>query len=388
MPPAMHHIIDRIYESARQPSGWEAVLGLIAQGIGASSVILLYRNRRFTPASLSAVGGEGLAGRDAEVYRAAVLQQLAAPRQQLGAPGELIPLPDTVGQPAGGTAAQACYRQFGIAHIARGWLFQDAEHSAVMEMHRTQEAAPFETSLLEQLSPLSEHFERAFRIHALTAREQLRQRGLADSIAHLAMGAVLFNDAGQVVFHNEAARTLLAHHPAVRLRKQRLVVDDSQQAELLRQAVVTAAGYRDGDTEEPFSALVLGSEGGEGALRCWVMPLSNPQLAAEEAFDDARAVLFISDPAKPSPLDPARLMTVFDLTRKEAEVAVAIAEGSSVEEIAARHSRTLNTVRSQLKAIYRKTGVQRQSALVRLILDGTHLFSLPPQILEGEPCDG
>lgn len=382
MPPAIHHIIDCIYESARQPSGWEAVLRLISGYTGATSAFLLYQNHRFAQASLSAVGGEGPVGWAAETCHSAALL-LAEPQRSFGAPGEWVLLPSVTPHSAG-----ECYRQLGIAHVARGGMFENAEHSAVMEVHRAQDAPPFDTSLLEQLSPLSEHFERAFRIHALRIKEQLTQSSLKESVSHLALGVVLFNDAAQVVFYNNPAESLLEHNPNVRLAGQKLVVADPKQAELLRQSVAAVSSYRYGDSEVPFVALSLGKDEGYGLLRCWLMPLANADLHTGEAFDTARAVLFISDPTRSSPLEPARLMTVFGLTPKEAEIAAAIAEGYTIEEIAERYNRTTNTVRTHVKVIFRKTGVQRQSALVRLILDGTQLFSPPAKILVRGDGDG
>jgi DNA-binding CsgD family transcriptional regulator len=58
----------------------------------------------------------------------------------------------------------------------------------------------------------------------------------------------------------------------------------------------------------------------------------------------------------------------FGLTRAEAGVAMLIADGLSATEIAAHLGISVYTVRAHLRRIYSKTGVNRQVALVRLIL--------------------
>ncbi len=67
------------------------------------------------------------------------------------------------------------------------------------------------------------------------------------------------------------------------------------------------------------------------------------------------------------PPDLKVICGLFDLTRAEARVAQEITIGRSVEEVAASMGTTVATVRTQLKSVYRKTGVNRQSQLVALL---------------------
>ena len=69
--------------------------------------------------------------------------------------------------------------------------------------------------------------------------------------------------------------------------------------------------------------------------------------------------------AKP---DPFMLAEVFDLTPAEVQVAIAIAEGLSIEEIAQRRRVAIGTIREQLKAVFSKTQTSRQSDLVRRLI--------------------
>jgi DNA-binding CsgD family transcriptional regulator len=67
-------------------------------------------------------------------------------------------------------------------------------------------------------------------------------------------------------------------------------------------------------------------------------------------------------------LDPFVLSTLFDLTPAEARIAVAIAAGDTLNLIGEKFGVAASTVRSHLKAIFGKTGVSRQTDLVRLLL--------------------
>jgi DNA-binding CsgD family transcriptional regulator len=66
------------------------------------------------------------------------------------------------------------------------------------------------------------------------------------------------------------------------------------------------------------------------------------------------------------------LVSLFKLTSAEAELTLALVGGASLSEIGVLRGTTENTLRSQLRQIFHKTGVHNQAALVGLI--GT----LPP----------
>jgi len=63
----------------------------------------------------------------------------------------------------------------------------------------------------------------------------------------------------------------------------------------------------------------------------------------------------------------ASLMSGLHLTRSEADLAVAITDGASLSEHARARGVSISTVRSQLKAVLRKTECRRQSQVVTLV---------------------
>lgn len=61
-----------------------------------------------------------------------------------------------------------------------------------------------------------------------------------------------------------------------------------------------------------------------------------------------------------------RLEYLYGLTRAEAELTVLLAQGESLEAIASARAVKLDTVRTQLRTVYKKTGTHRQGELVCL----------------------
>lgn len=93
--------------------------------------------------------------------------------------------------------------------------------------------------------------------------------------------------------------------------------------------------------------------------------LPTPLLGADR---DAQAVIFVSDPEDPSLGMRDLLSSLYKLSLAEADLASLVTAGHSLEEAAAIRGVSVHTARSQLKNIFSKTGVHRQSDLVRLIL--------------------
>lgn len=88
--------------------------------------------------------------------------------------------------------------------------------------------------------------------------------------------------------------------------------------------------------------------------------------AAVEFFAGPMAVILIDETATGLSPDPLRLAAKFALSPAEARVFVGIVDGLSLSEIATRAGVTRETVRSQLKSIFTKTGVSSQKDIVRL----------------------
>ena len=95
-----------------------------------------------------------------------------------------------------------------------------------------------------------------------------------------------------------------------------------------------------------------------------VVPLNG---VANDVYSAASALLVITA-VEPKKVPTAKVIQgLFDLTPGEARVARAIAEGSTLNAIAAAHGLSIETVRTQLKAALRKTGSHRQAELASLL---------------------
>jgi DNA-binding CsgD family transcriptional regulator len=88
---------------------------------------------------------------------------------------------------------------------------------------------------------------------------------------------------------------------------------------------------------------------------------------ARTALEGAALLVVILDPEdRPEPTNDL-LRQVFGVTRGEARLACRLLSGQTLNEIAERSGVASGTVRSQAKALFRKTQTNRQAGLVRLL---------------------
>jgi len=103
-----------------------------------------------------------------------------------------------------------------------------------------------------------------------------------------------------------------------------------------------------------------------GRRYLWVFrPLPGTAPAGE-----VEALVFVTEHRQAPPPRVDWLRVRFGLSEAEAALTVALVDGSSLKEAAARRGVRESTVRSQLRSVFRKTNTRRQSELVAKVLRG------------------
>ena len=80
------------------------------------------------------------------------------------------------------------------------------------------------------------------------------------------------------------------------------------------------------------------------------------------------AIVLVVDPESRIRIDPDMAADALGLTKMESRVALLLAEGMSVAQIASATDRKESTIRTHVKHIFAKQGLSRQADLVRLVL--------------------
>ena len=186
---------------------------------------------------------------------------------------------------------------------------------------------------------------------------------LTEMLDATGLGIIQLDGCGRIVEANDRARDLLRAGDRLfdsdGLLSARSPRDDDDLQKLLGQAlpplgVQGAGGF-----------MVARSSGALPPLVLHVNPVGVQ--GADHPFSPAAALVLVRDPATGTEIDPAVAAAALDLTEMESRVAVLLAQGMSVHEIAAAMGRKESTVRSHVKSTFAKHGLSRQAQLVRLV---------------------
>jgi DNA-binding CsgD family transcriptional regulator/PAS domain-containing protein len=213
------------------------------------------------------------------------------------------------------------------------------------------------------------HLRSALQLRREFVDLNVRNVSLGSAFDEIAAGIVLLDCNGGVLLMNRSATALLERADGLLIRNRRLRA--CRGSETARLDALTSGPANIGALPGAVAAgAVLISRLASAPLTITVAPLHTP---ATPLAHQASSIMFIHDPEPDVQLPRALLDEGYGLTPAEAQLALTLVKGHSLQEAADLGGVTHNTVRSQLKSIFMKTGVQRQGQLIRLLLrSGCH----------------
>jgi DNA-binding CsgD family transcriptional regulator len=190
-----------------------------------------------------------------------------------------------------------------------------------------------------------------------------RQEKLAlDALDLLAVGVLVVDGAARVLFANAAAREIAAAGDVLVLTDVAVRPRRREQGDVFRRFVGSAAAGK------PGGSLVLSRPPHQLPVSALVTPLAST-LAMSPAAQSrlGAAAIFLSDPERQAVTPTEHLRALYKLSPTEARVAWLITRSVSIGRAAKALGLAPETVRTHLKHIYAKTGVNRQSALAHVL---------------------
>ena len=205
----------------------------------------------------------------------------------------------------------------------------------------------------------------AVRTVSLASRiEAARARDLLEGLEISRTAAILLDEQGRVSAVTTAAEAIFDE--AFGVREGQLWAEVDKDAEALAQLTQFARARL---PELPRRNFLLR---GHGRTRPIQVSATRVLRSGLDALPRARLLLMLT-PVGIQPRSRAEeLCQRFGFTHAEADVASQFVNGRSIPEIAAERGVAESTIREQMKAIYRKTGVTRQVDLFRLLAPFRH----------------
>ena len=210
---------------------------------------------------------------------------------------------------------------------------------------------------LKQIKGLLPHLRNFVQARHALARAGSLGSTLVELLESAKIGIVRLDRHARVVAANDVGHALLRGGGEL-----------SQQDGALR-----AALPKENAELQALLARALARSGTGGSMRLSrdgsILPavLNVVPLLKEDAGGRFGALVLIADPAHRQDFDPALVGEILGLTSTESRIAVLLAQGKSIGEVAVEARRSPTTVKWHIRQIYAKCGLSRQADLIQLV---------------------
>jgi DNA-binding CsgD family transcriptional regulator/PAS domain-containing protein len=236
-------------------------------------------------------------------------------------------------------------------------LISAAEDQWSLSLQRSASQGPFQRAELEQLAMLSPRLSsvaalaRAAGFSALSAA--------AEAFEFSGTAIVQINAAAQVIKLNKQAEELLGS--GVHVVGKRLAAERPEATHALDHELHALLWNINGAVVAPPVPLPRA-----GRLPLLAYPLSLSAII-DNPFSHCRALVILIDPDRKNRPPDALLRGAFNLTAAEARLATRLATGETLEHASDELGIVKETARNQLKSVFWKMAVHRQSELVAML---------------------
>lgn len=366
----LSRLIERTYECALDPSHWPATLQAIGLEYGfIASTMLMVDFRTDEQFHLAAWNCE-------LHYLKLIREKFAASsaamfRQALA----LVPEPDEPLTLSRGPFDLAAFQRSPMyTEWARPQGFGDAANVVVLNeparlgsiaFVRAERDGPVTDAQLLVLRLLAPHLRRAVAIADIMSVGAMRAQVLSGALDLLAAGVVVVDARGGVIEANAAARQMGRKGWPIVLSNGRLTATyDKANAEL--QDAIAWATRRRYDAGGPQFEIGLNAAADPPAL-AHILPVGDTASRSPFAAGGCAAV-FVTTAQMDRAVPVASIAASFGLTPAESALFGQLASGRSLGDSAEALNIALTTAKTHLAHIFAKTGVSRQSELIRLAL--------------------
>lgn len=360
------NLVGEIYEASLNPSHWNHVLAMMCQQLEMKSGALLVHD--LETSNYSVAGSYKIASITKHSY------SLGLGKLDIGWKASVSEPEGTAFQFASHEETKREHpfyynmmmRPLNVHYMAGVNVYNNSEWIVALGLHRSLEQGAFDAATLSTLEILTPHFARAMRIQKEFHRLRVENYQLNNVLSRVMMGVVIVNEQRELVYCNPVAEQVLTSNPTLKVRGRALSAYSNAETAALNQAidelmfeprsVSKSLGLSHPEKASPL-AVTLTNTGANEALENLILP--------------AKAVtLYLTDPNMAMHIRHESLMETYQLTQAEAKVAIMVANGMALKDIAEHNQVSVLTVRTQLRHVFDKMGVNRQQDIVKLLLSG------------------
>ncbi|MBU6320191.1 MAG: helix-turn-helix transcriptional regulator [Alphaproteobacteria bacterium] len=263
---------------------------------------------------------------------------------------------------AEGRKATAIYNELYVKHGIEsfaGWRHSISDQTWIFSLARSADKGPITNVEMETLGRFRSIANRTARL-AYTLR-QARLDGALEGLALKGSAAILLSVTGRVMAATPAAERLF--DAEFNVRQSMLWANHPNSRSALAALAVPA---RNGALTPGSSSIVIHRRSPRRPLLATPHPVRGLGLDALTGAQTLLIVTSVDDDAHSGPVTNG-LKLLFNLSPAESEIAGLLANGLTLQDIADARGVGRETVRAQIKRVFDKLDVRRQSDVVRIV---------------------
>ncbi|MGK0281511.1 MAG: DNA-binding CsgD family transcriptional regulator [Patiriisocius sp.] len=236
----------------------------------------------------------------------------------------------------------------------------DREVQLKLRFFRYIGEANFSESDKKLTESLINHLEIAAELHRQVLMVKTSRRTVSSFLDNLDSAAISIDDSFRILHHNSVAQRIFDENKVFNINSGHLQLTRHQDQKKLEALVLdVCSAYIKGDDH-----ISLGMKTANSSVSIVVKPILQPR---EISYTSPGAMLFISTDELHINIDEKLLRSIFDLTEAESRLAGLLVNGFTSNDAADILGVSINTIKSQIRALLTKTSVSRQADLLRLI---------------------
>jgi DNA-binding CsgD family transcriptional regulator len=223
-------------------------------------------------------------------------------------------------------------------------------------------------SVIREVGLIVPHVKRAVQIQSQLWKGETRFLSSNDVFEYALTALVVLDDTRRVIFLNKKAERIVHDNDGIYVKDGYMCAFHISTNDLLQTLITATLAASHDPTKYPGGVLRIHRRSGTRPYEILVTPL----MARRSLFDirPASVCIFIRDPAQQivAPVDWMR--TLYGLSVTEGRLVGLLLAGKPLNEAGKEVGLTIESARTILKSIFRKTNTNRQTELVRLSLRG------------------
>lgn len=359
-------LLGTLYDAALEEQGWQQALRALHELFAANYVTLILRPPgEDSDQGLMIVFGdiEGQGRITYLGYPHEVTPFVNLPPNRVFSVGDLMDMQTWRGSPY----YQSYCAMHGVFHVLAVDIAASGSGTFRMRITRPESAPDFSEAEKAFCARLIPHLSRVLRLNVMLGRNESLRSIYSQVIGRLSVATLVVDAGGRIVEQNQVARELLASGDGLKSVGGRLEAyypgDNQRLYQLLRGTLRKGVNDSSGQTE----ALSISRPSGRVGLGLVVEAV--PAGEWRDDGDEPVLLVYVRDAEERMLLSDAMARQLFGFTPSETALVIELANGLSLEEAAQSLGIRRNTARAHLRAVFSKTGVRRQTELVRIILN-------------------